>query len=453
MEIEDSIRISDAKCERVVLGTMMMLQNTASEMMEYLDKDCFYVFDHQEIFTAISGCMDDGDIPDLIHVCSRLNRMASNVKPAVVAEVCNSVAYQDGVGYAMRLRELSIRRKLWMLGHELIAAGSSEVRDLDEVQQGALDNLTNIFQGNSSKVRTLTDYVAEMYEHIKQNMALEGGTTGTPTGFHALDIKGGLQGGSLYIVAGETSQGKTSWAFTIAANAMQKGVPIAAFSLEMTGMEIAIRITSGLCGINSSYINYSKSLTGDELRRIDNATAKMKSDLMYFDERSNVSLDSILTSIRSLKAKHGIKGVIIDYLQILNVNTKGSSPEQLMGETARKLKNIAKELDIFVIALSQLNRDKENPMPTLNRLRDSGQIGEAADAVMFVYRPEYYGKNFPEPFQDADTKDMAMIHVAKGRNIGTFKFLVRFDGATTHFSDVNDSYERRRDGEHDDAPF
>ena len=117
---------------------------------------------------------------------------------------------------------------------------------------------------------------------------------------------------------------------------------------------------------------------------------------------------------------------------------KGSNTEQQMGEAARRLKNLAKELDIWIIALSQLNRDSLNPVPTLARLRASGQIAEAADVVMLIYRPELYGKFYPDPFQNADTHGTAMIDIAKGRNIGLSKFLVRFDAQVTRFYEMED---------------
>ena len=145
-----------------------------------------------------------------------------------------------------------------------------------------------------------------------------------------------------------------------------------------------------------------------------------------------------------MKLKYDIAGAVVDYLQILSVNMKGSNTEQQMGEAARRLKNLAKELDIWIVALSQLNRDNINPVPTLARLRASGQIAEAADVVMLIYRPELYGKYYPDPFQNADTQGTAMIDIAKGRNIGLMKFLVRFDARTTHFMEMDAAFAPAR---------
>lgn len=139
-----------------------------------------------------------------------------------------------------------------------------------------------------------------------------------------------------------------------------------------------------------------------------------------------------------MKRKYDIDGAAVDYLQILKVNMKGANKEQQMGDVARRLKNLAKELDIWIIALSQLNRDKDNPVPSIARLRDSGQIAEAADMVMLIYRPEVKGKSYPGEFSHVDTKSTAMIDVAKGRNIGIMKFICKFDAPTTHFYDLQD---------------
>ena len=138
-----------------------------------------------------------------------------------------------------------------------------------------------------------------------------------------------------------------------------------------------------------------------------------------------------------MKIKHDIDGAVIDYLQILNVNMKGANKEQQMGDVARRLKNLAKDLDIWIIALSQLNRDNLNPVPTLARLRDSGQIAEAADVVILIYRPEVKDKPYPDEFKNVSTKGTAMIDIAKGRNIGLLKFICGFDASTTRFYDLD----------------
>lgn len=159
---------------------------------------------------------------------------------------------------------------------------------------------------------------------------------------------------------------------------------------------------------------------------------------IYFDDRSSSSIDVILSSIRMMKKRYDIDGVVVDYLQILNVNggKDGSNEEQRMGNVARRLKNIAKDLKIWVLALSQLSRDKQDVAPSLYRIRGSGQITEAADNVLLIYRPEVYDRNkcYPDPYSNVSTQNTAMIDVAKGRNIGLMKMICGFNPSTTQFS-------------------
>lgn len=230
----------------------------------------------------------------------------------------------------------------------------------------------------------------------------------------------------------------TSLALSMAYNAIQTGAKVAMYSMEMTNEELGARLLSINSGVSSSEILYSSRLGEEKLKSLDYSAGVIKYDNMYFDDNSTSNIETILVSIRSMKIKHNISGAVVDYLQILNVNQKNSNKEQAMGDVARRLKNLAKELGIWIIALSQLNRNSDNPVPNLNRLRDSGQIAEAADLVIFVYRPEYYGKAFPEPFENIAVEDKAMIDIAKGRNVGTARFVCDFHKKTTFFSDITE---------------
>lgn len=251
----------------------------------------------------------------------------------------------------------------------------------------------------------------------------------------------------------------TALMLSIVKNAADKGERCAIYSLEMTDVQLSARLLSMRSGVSSSDLMYSNSLNPSQLELIDTAKGLLPGENIFFDDESTSNLETILLSIRTMKMKYDIKGAVVDYLQILNVNQKNNSytREQAMGDAARRLKNLAKELNIWIIALSQLNRNQQDPVPTMARLRDSGQIAEAADIVMLVYRPEIYHRTFPQPFEqltEEEVKGKAMIDVAKGRNIGVFKFLVEFNASTTHFMDMSleDSYEPMEPVE-EDAPF
>ena len=239
---------------------------------------------------------------------------------------------------------------------------------------------------------------------------------------------------ALYVTDNFIVTHNTSLAIKIAMNC---GCPIAFYSMEMKKEQIAARMISIASGVPSNEILFSK-LDSGQILQIDKGVSQVEHYEVYFDDRSTSNIETILSSIRMMKIKYGVKGVIVDYLQILNVNMKGTNKEQQMGDVARRLKNIAKELDIWVIALSQLSRDNMNPQPSLSRLRDSGQIAEAADMVILIYRPEVYGKTYPDDFSTYDTKGTAMIDVAKGRNVGLMKFIVGFKKENTNFYDLDE---------------
>lgn len=242
----------------------------------------------------------------------------------------------------------------------------------------------------------------------------------------------------LYVTDGFIMTHNTSLALALVDSAAKHGDGVAFYSMEMKKEQCAARLLAMNSGVPSSDILFSR-LDDNYLRILDSGVNKIYNLPIYFDDNSTSNIDKIIASIRSMKSKYDITGAVVDYLQILNVNQKSMNKEQAMGDVARRLKNLAKELDIWIIALSQLNRDSFNPVPNLNRLRDSGQIAEAADIVMFVYRPEIYGKFYPDPFANVSTKGTAMIDIAKGRNIGLLKFICSFDSRTTHFKEFTDS--------------
>lgn len=432
-----TIQVHDEECEKYVLGTAMSNVNALSEIREFINDDSFYISKHQTIWKAMVALEDKGITPDIVTVFGELQAQGmTEITPFELGQLGANVIIGSAIPHALRLNELAIRRKMWILGHKLVNAGSTEVEDIDDVREHIRESMDDMFVTTDDSVFTLEATSKMLYELVNKNMNGSEELTGTPTGFSKLDAKGGLHPSDLVIVAGESSQGKTSFSNSIVLNAIQKGAKVAFYSMEMTKVQLTARLAAMMSGVSSSDLLYSTNLSLDQLARFDSALGALAGYQLYFDDKSTSNIEGILASIRTLKAKYDIDGVVVDYLQILNVNTKNSNKEQAMADAARRLKNIAKDLNIWVVALSQLNRDSNNPQPNLNRLRDSGQIAEAADMVMFVYRPEYYGKSFPEPFESESTNGKAMIDVAKGRNIGTMRFLTSFNAPLTLFEDI-----------------
>jgi replicative DNA helicase len=277
----------------------------------------------------------------------------------------------------------------------------------------------------------MRENVDDILKLVEFNKSSDGLLTGIDTGFKDLNrITNGLQGGDLIIVAAETSQGKTSFALNMAQKAGVEN-DVYLISCEMQAKQITSRMLSYDSEISSNHIQTGK-LGNDETERLYHFAESVAANKLLINGNDN-DIDKIIASIRVFHATKNIKMVVIDYLQLIATEDRGSK-EQQTAKITRRLKNLAKEIDIPIILLSQLSRDKQNPFPRLSRLRDSGQIEEAADIVIFIWRPEMYNIEYFD-FDNSPTAGRAEIIVAKGRNSGTGVFHTTFHKHLTKFSD------------------
>ena len=221
-------------------------------------------------------------------------------------------------------------------------------------------------------------------------------------------------------------------------NAARQGYAVAFYSTEMLSTQLTARLLAAKTGISSRIMQQSP-LSPEQMKKYDEAIREVEALSIFFDDTSTLSVEKISSSIRSLVRKQGVKVAFIDYLQVLQTNEKSlnRTEEQFFGVVARKFKNLAKELQITIVLLSQIARSKDTTEPTLSRIRGSGQITEAADVVLLIYRPEVYGKNYSDHRINVSPEGTAQIKLAKGRNIGTGDFICGFDAATTHFYDLD----------------
>jgi replicative DNA helicase len=355
--------------------------------------------------------------------------------------------------YACGIYDKHIRRKFFEVSRYLERNSYYEDSDIADVAEQANKMLADLFRDVQTGIITLSEAINRAHKQIEENSKGEKTVTGTPTGFSKIDRKtGGLQAGDLIIIAGDTSQGKTSFALSICKNAARCGEKIAFFSLEMTSVQLAARVMAMESGIPVSDILY-RPFDAYRWEKLDGSVSRIYDLPIYIDERATSSIDRIISSIRHFVFKYGIKGAVVDYLQILSINMKGVNKEQQLGDVSRRLKNLAKDLNIWIIALSQLNRNGNSHVPSRDRIRDSGQIVEASDILWLVYRPEHYDRNgsYPEPLHNERIYGTAMIDLAKGRNAGTGRFLVGFDAPTTHFYELDEGQMLKKEKE--DEPF
>lgn len=426
--------IADVETEKLVLGTFLNYDSQFHPAREYLSEDCFTEPYLRELYGIILDVVGNGEHINIISVTAQLNKKKHEITPDTIIDISGHVCHIDLLPYVRRLQELAMRRKLRELGYKLQRVGESEFYEFDEAVNSAKDDLANIYRHETTGIVDLGSTVKELRTLIDDNKK-DNASTGDLTNFSLLDKAGGFHGTDLVVIAGATSQGKTSLALSIMLNVARNGAKVAFYSLEMTRIQLAARLTSMVSKVSSSNILYSK-LSDNDIRNVESGIGKLPLGNIYFDDDSTSNIDSIIASIRVMKIKYNISGAVVDYLQILSVNMKGeSNREQLYAEAARRLKNLAKELDIWIIALSQLRRDLDNPVPSIDKLRGSGQIAEAADIVILVYRPEVYNRKYPKPFDNYDTHSTAMIDVVKGRNTGMGNFICTFIPELTMFID------------------
>lgn len=426
--------------ERLVLGTILNNPDALVEVSNILDEDCFYHDFHRLIFRTIKSLDMKGGKYDFMVVRRELTgKINEEIDGPLFFDIVGNRVFNLYEHVAI-LKDASARRKIEDNLKNALSLVPCVTEDPFEIIEKVRDTLDGIYSDQTSGVVTLREALEEAYDIIKKNINNPGASIGTSTGFHELDRKGVLKPGYLTVIAADSSQGKTSLATSFCVNAAMAGAKLAFYTMEMSPVELSQRILSKTSGVNGVRIA-SAQLSAEEFSMIDKGLAPIYNLPLYFDGKSTSTIDSIISSIRMMKKRYNIDGAVVDYLQILSANSnKNTNDEMQLGVFARRLKNTAKDLGIWILALSQLSRDKVDVAPTIGRIRGSGQITEAADVVLLLYRPEHYGrdKKYPEPFANVSTENTAMIDVAKGRSIGTWKFICGFNAETTQFYDLID---------------
>jgi replicative DNA helicase len=430
--------------EEAVLGALMLERDAYFSISEILSEESFYKLEHQIVYRAVKDLIAKGNPVDLMLITQELKTTGNLDKvggPLFVTKLTSRVASAAHIEYHARIiAQTYAARQIIKICSLRSTQAYDQNTDIEDTLSGLQNDLISLFETGSKREFKISDAIREIEERIKLNLETIG-ITGMGTGLTRLDrFTGGLQKSDLIIIAGESSQGKTSLALSILKNAaLYYKARVAIYSLEMSKSQLVSRLIAQESGISSKRImNYR--LSPLERSQIKTQTTRMENLPIYFDESSCSSIDQICTSLRKLKLKYDINLGVVDYLQLVSTGLKNKSDESQIAEIARRLKNVAKELDIPIIALSQLSRlnteDKTKHRPSKNRLRGSGQIEEAADIVMMVWRPETYAMTeFEELYTGLKTEGLAECIIEKGRNIGIGTFLVRFNKETTHFYD------------------
>ncbi len=421
--------------EMNILGTII---GRGTAVMEYVARQgvtdlMFYQPQNRNVYRLLEAMLTAGKDINLttatIAYLETEDGKADPQYPFILDSNCMEAELDTSVA---KLKDLHQRRCLWEICTKHMDVGTDKTIGVDDTKTGIIEDIKALDDNPNSNISTISDALHMLYDRMAENADGEG-KRGIPTGFNGIDRHGYFQHGDLVVIAAESSQGKTSFAMDIATNVAKQGIPVAVYSMEMTQEQIAARMMSADTKINSNRL-MNERMTEEEMQKTDKSFGKLEALPMYFDDSSTVSVEKIYQSIRMTNRRNGVKLVVVDYLQILSTNQKVLNQESFYGEVARKLKNIAKELGVCVILLSQLSRCNDTTEPSLRRIRGSGQINEAADWTFTIYRPETYGKVYTGDWAGTPTQGTALIKCEKGRNVGTFAFICGFDAACTHFT-------------------
>ena len=436
--------------EKAVLGALMIDKDAYAVVCELLYPESFYEPRNQMVYAAIRDLSMEEKPVDILTVMDRLAKNGTLEEvggPGYVTELSSRVASSANVEYhANVIAQKFLARQLISFASVIETKAFDETIDIDELMQEAEGSLFELSQRNMKKDYTqINPVIAQAIKSIQAAATNTDGLTGVATGYHKLDdMTSGWQPSDLVIIAGRPAMGKTSFALSMAKNiACDYRVPMAFFSLEMSNQQLVDRLISNVCEIEGSKI-LNGQLRQDEWDRLDKRINKLLDAPLYVDDTPGLSVFELRTKARRLVREHHVEIIMIDYLQLMNANgMRFSSRQEEVSTISRSLKGLAKELNVPILALSQLNRGVESreglegKRPQLSDLRESGAIEQDADMVLFVHRPEYY--HIYQDEQGHDLRGMAQIIIAKHRKGATGDVLLTFRGQFTRFENPEDT--------------
>ena len=422
--------------EKVLLGKLMNNTKDYYDNHSLLSVDLFKSVEHKNLFIILDKSLQENGRCDMTEF---YNKSKNKYNAISLAQSCNEKAYDPYIVKNLILILLE-NNKMEQL-ERLVLSMEKKIRNKDElftIIAYAESELQKIGNVTNDKLTHISEQMPEMVRSIEKNVNNQG-MTGIPSGFDSIDkFTSGWQKQDLVIIGGASSMGKTSFALNVAVNAANRGYKCVVFSYEMSVNQMLMRMISGDAEIDNKHM-LKGAIYDDEWGRIHKSIGKFDKIPLYIDECRNTSLKYLLNRIRQYVITKKVKLFMVDYLQLVSNDKKGRSREQEVSEVARALKNIAKELGVTIIALSQLNRgvgQRAESRPTIADLRESGEIEQAADVVVLVYRPEYYG--ITQDDKGNSTEGLAEIIFAKGRNIGTGVLGLRFQRELTKFHEIQE---------------
>lgn len=422
----------DLRLEETVLGGMLIDKKGVDDAIDILNEEMFYRPAHQLIYRAINELFKKVHPIDIITVAEQLKK-EGNLEAVggefYLIQLTQQVTSSAHIEFHARIiQQKHIQRSLIKISNEVIEEAYDETTDVFDLLDSAENKLFQVTEGNLKRsAESAGDLLIKALKKIQDNSNKTDDYSGIPSGFNKIDeITGGWQDTDLIILAARPAMGKTAFTLGMARNiAVDAKAPVAFFSLEMSSIQLMTRLISAETGIKSDKLRSGK-LSDDEWKVLSERTRTLQEAPLFIDDTPALSIFDLRAKARRLVSQHGVKMIFIDYLQLMTAGGNGNkgvgNREQEISTISRNLKALAKELNIPVIALSQLSRAVESQpqhkRPQLSHLRESGAIEQDADIVTFLYRPEYYKLDEWDDDEKTPTKDQAEFIIAKHRNGG-----------------------------------
>lgn len=433
----DKLAPSNVEAERAVLGSLLIDSEAIAEVASFLKADDFYRDRHRAIFAArfdLYERREPGDLVTLVDELRRRGQLDAVGGVSYLTELVDDVPTATHVEHYARIVErCALMRRLIAAAGQIAAIGYENPADVDDALDRAEQLLFQVSQRRVSEDFTsLREALREYFETIEYLHQHKGEVFGIPSGFHDLDqLTGGLHSSDLIIIAGRPGVGKTGFALSLVRNAATRSRATSAiFSLEMSSEQLVQRLLCMEAAVDSQRIR-TGFIDEFEWRRISEAFGVLSDAPIFIDDSAGISTTELRMKARRLKAEHDLKLIVVDYLQLMQGRGLENRVQEV-SEISRSLKALARELDVPVIALSQLSRaveSRQDHRPVLSDLRESGSIEQDADIVMFIHREELYNPN-------TDKKNIADIILAKHRNGPVGQIPVRFFPSQTRFADL-----------------
>ena len=436
---------NDTEAEQAVIGSMLTDKDAVSAAIEILKEDDFYREDNKIIYTAILNIYNRSEPIDIITLKSELAAMGKLEAVGgleYLADLPQKVPTTSNVEqYIKIVEEKSILRNLIKTANDIITLGYDQTQEVENIIDTSEKKIFEVMQRKNQKgYSSLKDILVDSFTELEQLYNKKQHVTGVPTGFIDLDYKtAGLHKSDLVLIAARPAMGKSAFALNIATNAaVRANTPVAIFSLEMSKEQMANRILCSEAMVDSNKVR-TGTLEDADWVKLAEASGVLSESNIYIDDTPGISIMEIRAKCRKMKHEKNIGLVVIDYLQLIQgSNKKGGSRENEIAEISRSLKILAKEIEVPVIALSQLSRAPEqrtDHRPMLSDLRESGSIEQDADIVMFLYRDGYYN-------EESENKNIAEVIIAKHRSGSTGTVELLWLGDYTKFVD----YDKYREG-------